>query len=275
MTVRYGKFDIDHIIVNFSFGTGSFCAAERMVQEFGKEHILLLFSDTLWEDEDTYKWGRAAADKLGCKLVEICEGRTPWQTFQDANFIGNSRVDPCSKILKREFIDHYLQDYNKYRTLLVFGIHWSEYDRFYKVDKDGVQSGIYVRLRQAGWRHVRAPMCEKPFIGADDMEQRVIDAGLWKQKLYELGFPHANCGGRCCKQGQKGWSLLYKTMPDRFEECMNNEEDMRKRLGDVAMLKEQVDGVKRPLPLIELKRRLDEGKICDEGGMGGCNCFAE
>lgn len=276
MTIPYGDLTLDAVVVNFSFGIGSFCAAQRMCREFGAENITLLFADVKSEDEDTYAWGRAAANYLGANLVEVAEGRTPWQVFEDENFIGNSRVDMCSKILKRDFIDDYKKrNYNPQRTLLVFGIHWSEYDRFYREDRKTKKlRGLLPRMQKLGWPYVRAPMAEKPLVGYDQMEQLVKDAGLWQQKLYRLGFPHANCGGECVKQGQGGWKLLYQTMPERFLARVAWEEMMRARIGqDVSILKERRGGKSYPLPLAELKRRIDAEEKC-EPDMGGCSCFA-
>lgn len=183
--------DITRVVCNFSFGLGSWCAAKRMVEEFGKDKVFLVFADVKWEDEDTYAWGRKAAEVLGCRLFEIEEGRTPWQTFEDSNYIGNSAVDPCSKILKRQLIDRWLSRFfRKSKTLLAFGIHWSEQHRFYRIDREtGKPAGIKTRLNKLGWKHVRAPLCEVPYIGVHDMEKMAEDAGLWKQKLYQLGFP--------------------------------------------------------------------------------------
>lgn len=274
--VTYGKYQLDAIVVNFSFGIGSFCAAERMCREFGAENVTLLFADTKSEDEDTYNWGHAAAKYLGANLIEIAEGRTPWQVFEDSGFIGNNRVDPCSKILKRELIDKYMKrNYNPHRTLRVFGIHWSEYDRFYRVDREtGERKGIYPRMIEKGWVHIRAPMSEKPLIGYDDMQKIVSDAGLWTQRLYQLGFPHANCSGECVKQGQGGWKLLYRTMPERFNARCDWEEGMRQKLGNVAILKERKNGVTVPLPLVELRRRIEEKEYVCDTDIGGCSCFA-
>lgn len=273
--IPYGNLTLDAVVVNFSFGIGSFCAAKRMCQEFGPKNVTLVFADVKSEDEDTYAWGRAAAKYLGAQLLEIAEGRTPWQVFEDENFIGNSRVDMCSRILKRQFIDKEMKYmYNQRRTLRVFGIHWSEYDRFFRIDKKtGKHLGIYPRMVENGWTRVRAPMCERPLIGYDEMEQWVKDAGLWQQKLYRLGFPHANCGGECVKQGQGGWALLYRTMPERFIKRRDWEETMRKRLGDVSILKERRNGKIFTLPLAELQRRIDNGEKCGRD-MGGCSCFA-
>lgn len=263
-------------ISNLSYGLGSFCATKRIIDLVGVDNVVAVFADTKYEDEDTYKWGRAAAKALGCEVVELCDGRTPWEVFRDERYLGNSRADPCAKILKRELIDRYLTAmYAKDAVNLVFGIHWSEKDRFERWDaKKQKWMGIKPRMAEKGWTAL-APLCEKPFISIPEMEQMATDAGLWKQKLYQLGFPHANCGGRCVKQGQSGWALLYRTMPERFIECRDNEQAMQKFLGkNVTMMKEQRNGKRYPLSLVELQRRIDTKEEVPEFDFGGCACFA-
>jgi 3'-phosphoadenosine 5'-phosphosulfate sulfotransferase (PAPS reductase)/FAD synthetase len=62
----------------FSGGVGSWAAARRVVEKHGTEDLVLLFADTLIEDEDTYRFLREAAANVGGQLVEIADGRTPW-----------------------------------------------------------------------------------------------------------------------------------------------------------------------------------------------------
>jgi hypothetical protein len=198
--------------------------------------------------------------------------------FEEHGFIGGVMRDSCSKELKRVFGEKWCKaNCNPHTILRVFGIHWSEADRFYRVDrKTGNASGIWPRMQSLGWPYVRAPMCEEPFVSNDEMKQWVKDAGLWEQKLYQLGFPHANCGGECVKQGQGGWKLLYETMPDRFIKRMEWEQKMREKHGNISIMREHIPGgggERRPLPLAVLKERIDAGKECDSA-MGGCSCFA-
>jgi len=89
-------------IVQFSAGVGSYMAAKRVVAQYGTADTLLLFADTLIEDADAYRFLDEAAANVGAELIKIAEGRDPWQVFNDRRFLGNSRVDPCSKVLKRE-----------------------------------------------------------------------------------------------------------------------------------------------------------------------------
>jgi 3'-phosphoadenosine 5'-phosphosulfate sulfotransferase (PAPS reductase)/FAD synthetase len=91
--------NIKHV-VSFSGGMGSFAEAKSCVDQFGKNNVTLLFSDTMMEDEDLYRFKDECVKFLKCELITLSDGRTPFEVFKDEKFMGNSRVDPCSKILK-------------------------------------------------------------------------------------------------------------------------------------------------------------------------------
>lgn len=263
-------------VCNLSYGIGSWAASKVAVQRYGVENVLLLFADVKYEDEDTYLWGEAAAKNIGAQLIVITEGRTPWEVFRDERFLGNSRADPCSKILKRQTLDAWRAMHcDPTETTVVVGIHWSERDRFARWDKKRQEyAGVRYRLEALGW-HSIAPLCEPPFLAYDELHAWAKREGLWEQRLYQLGFPHANCGGRCVKQGQAGWALLLKTMPERYRECEREEQGMRDFLDkDVSMLTEQLDGKRYPLTLVTLRERLEAGGEYDPFDFGACSCFS-
>ena len=55
--------------------------------------------------------------------------------------------------------------------------------------------------------------------------------GIEIPRLYKMGFPHNNCGGRCIAQGKREWKRLGHYFPERYNEVMNWEDKMRKELG--------------------------------------------
>ena len=97
-------------IVSFSGGVGSALTAFIVAKTYGPENTIILFADTLIESPDLYEFNKKVVDKLGCEYIVIADGRTPWEIFRDVKFIGNSRVDPCSRILKRDLIKKWLKD---------------------------------------------------------------------------------------------------------------------------------------------------------------------
>jgi hypothetical protein len=48
---------------------GSFAEAKSCVDKYGKENVLLLFSDTLMEDEDLYRFLMETVAFLDCELA--------------------------------------------------------------------------------------------------------------------------------------------------------------------------------------------------------------
>jgi hypothetical protein len=53
------------------------------------------------------------------------------------------------------------------------------------------------------------------------------DWGIDPPRMYQLGYTHANCGGRCCKQGQGDWIRTLINFPERFAEIEQWEREMR------------------------------------------------
>ncbi len=254
-----------HVLMN-GYGLMSWCAGKKLLDTgIHRKNVVSLFCDTKYEDEDTYAWGRAGVDALGIARVEIADGRTPWQVFRDVRMLGNTQADPCSRILKRELARKWMEA-NAPDGVVVVGIHAEEFHRL-----------ASIRAAWEPWQ-VRAPMCEDKVIGHAEMEQWAADAGLWKQELYKDGFPHANCGGRCVKQGHGGWIRLLELRPESFLAAEREEQAMREYLGkDVSMMRDRRGGTTTTLTLRALRERVEAGKKdqCDLFDMGGCGCFTE
>ncbi len=261
----------EHVVM-FSGGIGSWAAAKRVADKHGTDHLTMLFTDTLVEDADLYRFLEDAAVNVGGKLVRIADGRTPFEVFRDERFLGNSRIDPCSKILKRNLADKWLKDNrDPANTVCYVGIDFTEGHRF----DDGEGRGIGPRKAAKGWRF-EAPMMEPPYLMKDDMLRAARGLGLQPSRSYAEGFSHDNCGGACCKAGQGQWALLLSKRRAWYLENEANEEAMRLLLGrDVAMMSETVAGVKRPLTLRTFRERIEAGAEVDLFAQGGCGCFLD
>lgn len=248
----------------FSGGLGSYCAARRVVQKHGTAEVTLLFADTRMEDEDLYRFQDDAVRSLGAQFVMLTEGRTPWEVFRDERFLGNSRVDPCSKILKRQICDRWVEENcDPAETVRYVGIDWSEEHRLEKI-----------RKRMAPWV-VEAPMCDAPYLSKPMMLDQVRSDGLKPPRLYAMGFDHNNCGGFCVKAGQAAFKNLLLKMPERYAYHEAKEQEIRAFLGkDVSMMTDRRGGKKKPLTMTALRERIEAGLPIDEEEWGGCSCFA-
>ena len=291
-------------VVMYSGGIGSYCAARRVIQRRGITETLLLFTDTLGEDSDLYRFLvetalqisglsrpdlviRAASlppareeksrlEAITVLRIEVCsciprliwlaEGRTIWDVFRDERFLGNSRTDPCSKILKREMADKWLRENCRPESTRVYvGIDWSEEHRF---------TGL--RDRRYPWIY-EAPMCSAPYLTKNQMFEELATDGIARPGLYDLGFSHNNCSGGCVKAGIGHFTNLYHKLPDVFDEWERREEEMRQFLGrtDISILRDRRIGADKTLTLAQLRHRIMAGEEIDRFDIGGCGCFAD
>jgi len=253
-------------VVHFSGGIASYCAAKRVVEEYGPAQVKLLFCDTKTEDEDLYRFLIQSAAVLMAELVELEDGRDVWELFHDRRMIGNTRFDLCSETLKRNLADKWMKEhYTPENVMCYVGMDWTETNRYDRMAE-----------RKLPWRYM-APLLEEPILTKGDMVEMVKADGMEPPRLYSMGFPHNNCGGFCVKAGVAHFVHLLRTMPVRYMYHENKEQEMRDYLGkDVAILRDRTGGSTKPLTLKTLRERIlagEEGQM-DMFDWGGCGCFA-
>lgn len=257
----------------FSGGIGSWATAKRVVEQHGKENVVLLFSDVkgttnndhIGEDQDTYRFIQEAADNVGAQLITVMDGRNIWEVFEQNRFLGNSRLAKCSHELKQKPARKWLEENcPPEETIVYVGIDWTETHR------------IPAIVRNYEPYKAIAPLTEPPFMNKKEMIEWAESEGLKAPRLYELGFSHNNCGGGCVRAGQAQFKHLLDVMPERFAEWEKQEQKMQELLGDVSILKESVNGEVRRLPLVTLRNRVEQqSTLFDPFDIGGCGCFVE
>lgn len=251
-------------IVSYSGGLGSFAAAHRLKQLHPDARITLVFCDTLIEDEDLYRFLRESAAALALPLVELRDGRNPWEVFRDVKMQGNTRIAPCSRVLKREVLAKWLDENHPFAdATLVLGIDYEEAHRLPRA----VAANAPVP--------VIAPLCDPPFEGAQARHELLQRYGLSPPRLYAEGFAHNNCGGFCVRAGLAQFDLLRQRFPERFEWHAQQQEQLVRLVpnADRPFLRKTIDGTQTYITLREFeKMKLAESEQFD---FGGCGCFVD
>jgi 3'-phosphoadenosine 5'-phosphosulfate sulfotransferase (PAPS reductase)/FAD synthetase len=251
-------------VVFFSGGMASFVAASRAVERYGVDAVTLLFTDTLIEDADTYRFMDEASAALGVPLVKIADGRTPWQVFADQKFLGNNRVPLCSRVLKQEVAQRWVDEYAP-DAILHFGIDWTEEHRTVSIRR--VWSG----------HEVDFPLLWKPMHDRWTIDQELAKYGIKRPRLYDLGAPHNNCGGLCVRAGLGHFRWALATIPEVYAEWEGHENELREQLGNVSILRDRAGGDAKPLPMREFRQRIEKRQVgqLDLDDWGGCGCFVD
>lgn len=252
-------------ICHLSGGLASWQAAKRTAERVGRQNVILLFADTKAEEKSTYAFLEQCVADIGrvWGWHVLCDGRTPWEVFKDERFLGNSRVDPCSRILKRELIGRWVSErFTPESCVQVFGFDWTEPHRFERLQK-----------RFYPWP-VEAPLLEPPFLEKYDMVRLAHEGGLIVPLMYRLGFQHNNCSGKCVKAGQAHFAKLLQIRPEFYADAEREEEKLRQRLGNVSILTDRRGGSKKPMSLAQFRQRIAAGDY-DRYDYGSCSCFLE
>jgi hypothetical protein len=247
-------------VMFFSGGMSSFISAKRLVDKYGKDNVILLFTDTNYEHEDLYRFLDETVAFLGAEYIRLADGRTPWDVFKDRRFLGNSQKDPCSAVLKRDLSRRWVKENctpGTHTLNLGYGP-----DERHRLERSQKFWAPFV---------VSAPLIDE-LITKNDMMFESRSYGIEPPELYSLGFPHNNCGGFCVKAGHAHFLHLLRVLPEKYAEVEKKEEEMRELLGDVSILKDRRGGVTKPLTLKQLRVR--ERGDCDYLDWGGCGCFS-
>lgn len=233
-------------VAMFSGGAGSAYVAYHMVQTYGKENCILFFTNTLWEDEDNYRFMEEVSSHIGLDITERLDGRTPEEVFYDERFLGNARLAKCSEELKVRqtiiFLEDELRDQKNLDPILYFGIGPHEKHRA-------------VNLKEF-YEHFPLEPIETRFplidLFREDLDAKGIirdEWGIELPRMYNIaeqlaekennenakivlkygikGFSHANCAGRCVRGGFQHYALLYAIWPERYREQEEMEERFR------------------------------------------------
>ena len=260
---------IKHLVF-FSGGIGSWAAAKRVAHRDDVDQLPRLFAATKIEDEDLYRFLSESVENVrkdaDVDYVTIADGRDPWQVFEDVGFIGNTRVDPCSRILNRELMDRWRDEHcDPQHTTLYYGIDWTEIHRLERV-----------RQRVPDWK-IEAPMTLPPSINKPQMLAWCKDEGIEPPRLYKMGFAHNNCGGFCIKSGQAQFELLLRQMPERYAYHEKREAEVAKKIGSASsILRDRTRNTTKPLTLRQFRENLEmQPDLFDRFDFGGCGCAME
>jgi hypothetical protein len=252
----------------YSGGICSWATAHRLlIGTAAPDDMLLLFCDTKAEDEDLYRFIVESSEKFMAELVWLEDGRSIWEVFKAVKFMGNSRIDPCSRILKRELADKWVAEhYQPDECIVYLGIDWSESHRIERL-----------RPRKLPYRY-EAPMCDPPYLTKQDMLDVCRGYGVEPPRLYEMGFMHNNCGGFCIRSGQAQFRKLWLEKPDYYIECENAEQEVFETIGKEQPFLRVTEGGE--LKYLSLKTFREEylvasDKQIDLFDWGGCGCFLD
>jgi hypothetical protein len=179
------------VVVGFSGGVTSAWCAGWALRTFPREEVVLLWHDTKEEDPDTYRFLREMAAALEMPITERSDGRSVTQLFEDEEFLGNNQNSMCSRILKTEQGEAYVQELRAqgFEVIRVVGFSAMEPKRIARWAGFSLRGGYTVRF----------PIIEERVTKQQCADWCQCEMGVKPSSVYE-DFEHANCMN-CVKGG--------------------------------------------------------------------------
>lgn len=256
-------------VVAYSGGLSSFEVARLCVEQFGREHVECVFTDTLTEDEDLYRFLADTLAYLGCAFTHLCYGKDIWDVFHQRRFHGNSRVDTCSEMLKRNVFRDYLKGRDPAATTLYYGIGGHEKHRIVDIRERWLPFAVEAPLTT-----LEATKDLNKVQLLEHLTSQCEAIGIAIPRLYDMGFEHNNCGGFCVKSGQRQMAHLLKVMPTRYGYHEEEQERLFAEIGKHGFIKRTTKGVTEYMTLREFREWLEAGGKPQLYQDGACACFA-
>lgn len=238
---------ITRVVASFSTGASSAVSVWRALESFGRENVDIVFADTQWEDADNYRFLEDCEQIYGKRVIRLVDGRTPQEVWQKRQIIPNNQIAPCTYELKLKPIQAHVKTLQArgYRVTMAIGMNPRD------------ESRGRLESPRRNWGELGC-LVEYPLLWRTpvyDAEAVVKSWGVQPPRMYQMGFEHANCKGRCPKAGVKSWRRTLTHFPDAFAGVANWERKMRQdpRFAAHSILTRQRNGKTETLTLDEVR----------------------
>lgn len=298
--------DKNHIVF-YSGGLGSFATALRVVEKYGSEKLTLLFTDTLIEDHDLYRFIIETAGEIfniEQKVTEPLAVKALSLTPTDVNMDKrkeelealrietndaipqlvwlSEHIDPWDIFFKQKFLGNSRIAQCSHILKQVMSKKYVK--EMFKPEETILYLGIdwteehRTKAPRKNWYPypVEFPMCEEPYMNKIDVVKNLEKVQIETPRLYAMGFAHNNCGGFCVRAGQGHFVNLLEQNRSLFLYHEKREQEIREHIGkDVSILRKTKKGIRFNYTLHDLRIDIEGGhkEEVDMDDIGGCGCF--
>jgi hypothetical protein len=194
------------IVVWFSCGVASAVAAKVTLEKYPHETVRIVNIPVAEEDEDNLRFKDDVARWLGVPIETFVHSKWPKSSaveiWEHGRFMSNRFGAECTRTLKKG-ARYQWQDINKPDNH-VLGFTADEKARAERFKKTECDTHLPV-LVDAG-------------ITKADCFEIVRQAGIQRPRIYDMGYPNANCIGCVKATSPTYWNLVREKHPEIFEQ---------------------------------------------------------
>lgn len=192
------------IAVWFSCGVASAVAAKLTLEKYGDMPIRILNTPVAEEDEDNIRFKFDVERWLGVKIEQVKNPKWPnasaeeiWKKY---GFMSNIKGAECTRTLKKAARQYWeVENKPDWHVLGFTADEKKRFDRFIKFERENV-----------------IPVLIDAGISKKECFRIIANAGIKRPRLYDLGYPNANCIGCVKATSPTYWNLVREKHPEVF-----------------------------------------------------------
>jgi len=193
------------IVVWVSCGAASAVALQETLRQYPDASVRAVNSPIAEEDADNQRFMRDVGDWLGVEIEQAINPKYPGASAVDVwekrKFMSSPYGAPCTLELKKEARRHWESQNKVDWHVLGFTLEEKHrYERFIQTERDNV-----------------LPVLIDAKITKPDCFVRLQESGIRLPRVYEMGYPNANCIGCVKSTSVSYWNHVRRQHPDVFE----------------------------------------------------------
>jgi len=242
------------IAVWFSCGAASAVAAKQTLERYGNTHVIRVINNPVKEeDPDNRRFLNEVEDWLGIPIETAYNPKYPDHSavtvWNVRRFMSGVHGAPCTEELKKKARQHW--EKTNEVTWHVLGFTYDEkhrHERFIESERSNV-----------------LPVLIDSNTTKADCFRILLEAGIALPRMYEKGYPNANCIGCVKATSPTYWNHVRKNHPEVFLERAQQSRELGARLVRVnnkRMFLDELDpnAVGRPMKTLQFEC----GIFCEE-----------
>lgn len=239
---------MSRVLVWFSCGAASACAAKLAVDKYGHENTHVVYCNTLaTEHPDNARFMADVAKWIGHTIEIIGSEKyaTVDEVFEKERYMAGIKGARCTVEMKK--IPRF--EYQQYGDLHVFGLTADEGARIRRFVENNPDLRLEWNLRDE---------C----ITKEECYKLLTDGGIALPVMYSLGFKNNNCIGCVKATSAKYWALVRKHFPVVFWRRAKQSRDLGVRLVRYHGVRIFLDELPDPITDKTPQEDIECGPIC-------------
>lgn len=206
------------IAVWFSCGAASAVAALKTLENYsGQYHVRIVNNPVIEEDEDNLRFKHDIEKLLGVKIETATNKEYPncsaVEVWERERYMSHPHGAPCTSLLKKEARRQWEQENNPMHHVLGFTA--DEKNRH----KEFVESEREI-----------LPVLIDADLTKQDCFEIIAREGIARPRIYDLGYPNANCIGCVKATSPTYWNHVRRVHPNIFKARAEQSRDIGAKL---------------------------------------------